>query len=222
MIDAEGVTPSLVDALEDETEPARSRCRSIGSCPGGGSGPSRPGGGCPARPARRRPRNGEWRIAIARALLSRRPYTTLSRRAGEFTVDQGDIRADRRGVARRLKRDVVLYTRPAGQPDAAWKADRCSTPRDRGPASKRETKLEKVEDPLDYRVAAGPASSPTYRIDVRYPLALKSFDVAPQAARLHRRRAEHGEGGRPAGHRGDRRDVPDRVRRAAEPRRPWS
>ena len=31
---------------------------------------------------------------------------------------------------------------------------------------------------MDYRVEAGPASSPTYRIGVRYPLTLKSFDVA--------------------------------------------
>ena len=74
------------------------------------------------------------------------------------------------------------------------------------------SKLEKVEEPLDYRVAAGPASSPTYRIGVRYPLAIKSFDVGDQAARLHEYRAEHGEGGRPSGHRGDRRNVPDHVR----------
>ena len=53
-----------------------------------------------------------------------------------------------------------------------------STPRTTAPLSRREAKLEKVEEPLDYRVVAGPASSPTYRVGVRYPLAIKSFDVA--------------------------------------------
>ena len=43
--------------------------------------------------------------------------------------------------------------------------------------SRREARLEKVEAPLEYRIVAGSAASPTYRIDVRYPLVLKSFDV---------------------------------------------
>ena len=52
-----------------------------------------------------------------------------------------------------------------------------TNPGQRPAAKRREAKLEKVEEPLDYRVVAGSASSPTYRIDVRYPLVLKSFDV---------------------------------------------
>ena len=121
--------------------------------------------------------NPEWRIALERALLSRRPYTTLSVAPGNLTVEQGDSVPIAVELQGRIKRDVVLYTRPAGQPNAPWKAAALDAS-DRGPASKREAKLEKVEGPLDYRVAAGPASSPTYRIGVRYPLAIKSFDVA--------------------------------------------
>ncbi len=122
-------------------------------------------------------RNAEWRIALSRALLSRRPYTTLSVAPENILVDQGDsvpVTVELRG---RLKRDVVLYTRPAGQPGAAWKAVPLDLP-DRGAASKRQTKLEKVEKPLDYRAAAGSSSSPTYRIEVRYPLAIAAFDLA--------------------------------------------
>src|SRR5262249_32992373 len=48
---------------------------------------------------------------------------------------------------------------------------------DATPGPKREARLEKVGAPLAYRIVAGSAESPTYRIDVRYPLALKSFDV---------------------------------------------
>ena len=53
-------------------------------------------------------------------------------------------------------------------------------PRNAASLSKREAKLEKVEKPLDFRVAAGRASSPTYRVEVRYPLALEAFNVALQ------------------------------------------
>ncbi|HKI17294.1 MAG TPA: DUF4175 family protein, partial [Isosphaeraceae bacterium] len=121
----------------------------------------------------------EWRIALERALLSRRPYTTLSVAPGNLTVEQGDSVAIVVELQGRLKRDVVLYTRPEGRPNATWKTAALDAP-DRGPASKREAKLEKVEGPLDYRVTAGSASSPTYRIGAQYPLALKSFEVALQ------------------------------------------
>ncbi len=124
----------------------------------------------------------EWRIALQRALLSRRAYTTLNVAPGNLTVEQGDNVPIIVELAGRLKRDVVLFTRPEGQPDSPWKAADLGIP-DGGSASKRESKLEKVREPLSYRVVAGPASSPTYRIGVRYPLALKSFDVklAPPA-----------------------------------------
>ncbi len=63
------------------------------------------------------------------------------------------------------------------KPDATWKVVALDAP-DRGPSSRRDAKLEKIEHPLDYRVVAGPASSPTYEIAVRYPLAIESFDVS--------------------------------------------
>ncbi len=177
-IHSEGAAPSLVDALERETEikvqplpldrivPWR-RMWALGALA--------------AAPVLfllfATARDAEWRTALERALLSRRPYTTLSVTPANFMVDKGDSVPITVELHGRLKRDVVLYTRPVGQPDAAWKAAALDAP-ERGPASKREAKLEKVEKPLDYRVAAGRASSPTYRVEVRYPLALESFNVA--------------------------------------------
>ncbi len=121
--------------------------------------------------------NPEWRIALSRAFLGSRPYTTLAVAPGNLTVEQGENVAVDVTLAGRLNRDVVLYTRPHGRPDANWKAETLDR-LERGPASKRQAKLEKIEGPLDYRVVAGPAASSTYRIEVRYPLAIKSFDVA--------------------------------------------
>ncbi|MFI5459341.1 MAG: DUF4175 family protein [Isosphaerales bacterium] len=178
LIHSEGVTPSLVDALEQDTEiqaqplpldrivPWR-RIWTVAALA--------------AAPVLllliASVLNPEWRIALERALLSRRPYTTLFVAPGNLTVEQGDSVPIAVELQGRVKRDVVLYTRSERQPNAVWKAAALDAP-DRGPASKRAAKLEKVEGPLDYRVTAGSASSPTYRIGVRYPLVLKSFDVA--------------------------------------------
>jgi hypothetical protein len=177
VIHAEGVTPSLVDALEEDTElqalplpldrvvPWR-RVWAVGVLA--------------AMPViillAAAATDPEWRIALQRALLSRRAYTTLAVAPGDLTIEQGQAVPISVELLGRVPRDVVLLTRPEGQPGAAWKAARLDVP-DRGPASKRESRIEEVEDPLEYRIVAGSASSPTYRIGVRYPLALESFDV---------------------------------------------
>ena len=177
-IHCEGVTPSLVAALEQETEiqaqplpldavvPWR-RVRAVAALA--------------ALPALillvAAVADPEWRIALKRVLLSSRPYTTLSVAPGNLTVEQGESVPIAVVLQGRVKRDVALHTRPAGQPNAPWSVAALDA-LDRGPSSRREATLEKVKEPLDYRVVAGPASSPTYRIGVRYPLAIKSFDVA--------------------------------------------
>ncbi len=177
-IDFEGVTPSLVAALEEETEIQARPLPLDRIVPWGRVWVVRALAAAPALVLLiGAGLNPEWRIALARAFLSSRPYTTLSVEPGNLTVEQGNsvpIAVELKG---RLKRDVVLYTRAAAQPHAPWKATALGVP-DQGPSSKRHSKLEKLKEPMEYRVEAGPASSPTYRIGVRYPLALKSFDVA--------------------------------------------
>ncbi len=112
-----------------------------------------------------------------RALLGRLPYTTISVTPQNALVDQGGSVPLAVELHGRLKREVVLYTRAVEEAEGAWKPTALESP-DGGPAWKRVGKLEKVEKPLDYRVVAGKSSSPVYRIDVRYPLALKAFEVA--------------------------------------------
>jgi len=121
-------------------------------------------------------RSPEWRIAIQRALLVERPYTTAEIRPGNLRVDQGDnvpIVVELHG---RNRRDVVLQTRPASTHDAVWKATKLDA-LESGPSNRRESTLEKVKDPVEYRVVAGPATSDAFAIDVRYPLVIKQFDV---------------------------------------------
>jgi hypothetical protein len=177
-IDSEGVTPSLVTALEEQTEiqayPLRideivpwRRVRALAVLA--------------AVPAlilfAAAVADLEWRIAIERALLFNRPYTTLAVAPGNLTIEQGESVPIAAVIHGRLNRDVVLYTRRGGKADAHWEAAAMDAP-DNGPASRRESKLEKVKEPMDYQVVAGSASSPTYHVLVRYPLAMKTFEVA--------------------------------------------
>ncbi len=176
-IHAEGATPSLVDALEDETEAQAEplpldrivpwwRARTVAVLAAipliallvaAAFGP-------------------EWRIAFCRAFLSGRAYTRLTIAPGDVMVDQGADVPIVAGAGR------PVATR-GGPLHSTRSTDRCALAGDRdddpdqATAPRRESKLEKVEAPLVYRVVAGSATSPTYRIDVRYPLELKAFDV---------------------------------------------
>jgi hypothetical protein len=177
-IDSEGVTPSLVGALEEETEIQAQ------PLPLDRLVPWRRVWAVLASAAASllvllvaAAVNPEWRIALERALLSRRLYTTLAVAPGHLTIEQGASVPIKIELTGRLDRHVLLYTRHVAQPDSCWTITALGAP-DGGLAPTRESKLEKVQDPMEYRVVAGPASSPTYRIDVRYPVAIKSFDVA--------------------------------------------
>ena len=112
----------------------------------------------------------EWRIAIGRALLIERPYTTIAVKPGDVLVDQGRTVAIAVELRGRPRKSVLLQTRPLGKADAPWKAEPLAD-------LARGTSVEKVKGPVEYRVVAGPAASPTYAIRVRYPLAIRDFQV---------------------------------------------
>ena len=126
--------------------------------------------------------NPEWRTTLARLLLIEQPYTTIAVAPGDVTVDQGNnlpISVELKG---RKRSRVVLETRPAEASKEPW-LSRPLAPSTSGPATHRTATLEKLRKPLVYRVVAGPAASRTSRITIRYPLALTTFKVtlAPPA-----------------------------------------
>lgn len=176
-IDSQGVAPGLVGALNEETE------AKVGPLPLQAIVPRRR---VPAVAALASVpilllgvaavRSPEWRIALQRSLLVERPYTTLSVRPGDVLVDQGESVAVAVDVIGRMRPKVLLESRPAGKTGSEWKAAKLEAP-DRGPKTRREATVEKVKDPLEYRVVAGPAASGTFKIDVRYPLEIKGFAV---------------------------------------------
>ena len=121
-------------------------------------------------------RSPEWRVAIQRAVLIERAYTTIEVKPGNVLIDQGEnvpVVVELKG---RPRKSVVLLTRPAGKSEVAWKSEKFEDP-GKGTPAHRESKVEKVKDPIEYRVVAGSAESPTFAIKVRYPLAIEMFDV---------------------------------------------
>jgi len=175
-IDQEGVRPSLVEALEEETDERSGslpldrvvrwrRAQALASLA--------------AVPvlllAFAAIRSPEWRVAIQRAVLIERPYTTIEVQPGDVLVDQGDSVPVAVELKGRPRKSVVLQTRTAGKADADWKSRKLDEPA-KG-ASRREIVVEKVKDPVEYRAVAGPAASGTFAIRVRYPLAIQDFRI---------------------------------------------
>ena len=173
----EGVKPSLVQALEEETQERAVflpldrvvRWRRVQALAVLAAVPV-------ALLAFAAATSHEWRIALQRAVLIERPYTTIEVMPGDILVDQGDnvpVAVELKG---RPRKSVVLQTRPAGKTDGTWKSEKIDVPA-KGPTSHREATLEKVKDPIEYRFVAGPAESPRFEVRVRYPLAIKDFEV---------------------------------------------
>ncbi|MDB5350356.1 MAG: hypothetical protein JWN86_1603 [Planctomycetota bacterium] len=173
----QGATPGLVDALNDETE------AQVGPLPLDSIVPWRRIWATAAVAsvpllllALAATRDVEWRIAVQRAVLIEKPYTTLAVLPGNIRIDQGanvTIAVDVRG---RMRPKILLESRPAGKATSAWKSVKLDVP-DSGSKLRRESVVEKIEDPLEYRVIAGPTRSDTFKVDVRYPLEIKEFTV---------------------------------------------
>lgn len=127
--------------------------------------------------------NWEWRVATLRALLGEQAYTELTVSPGNLTVLEGETVALAIGITGRTNRTVIVATRPAGS-DGAW-VERELSAEDAVSSELRlvkyETKFTSIVDPLEYRVTAGPAQSELFQIDVRHPLAIESIraDITP-------------------------------------------
>ena len=123
----------------------------------------------------------EWRTALGRALLGNAAYTHLVVTPGNTRIEQGgsvDFTVELTG---RPRRRVILSTRAADRPTDPWTATTMHPldgARAKGGAAPRVATVAAIKGPLVYRVDAGPASSPTYKVDVRYPLAVRSLEVS--------------------------------------------
>ena len=124
--------------------------------------------------------NWEWRVASARTLLAETPYTTIAVQPGDLTIDQGQPVEITLQVNGRTDRKVSLFTRPVDDAEADWIEREFSAAANESQSQRSVTfvaKLDAVKKPLEYRAVAGPAKSDTFRIRVRYPIALQQIEV---------------------------------------------
>ena len=168
--------------------------------------------------------NWEWRTAVRRTLLHDEPYTTVSVTPGNVVVDEGGRVDLALTVSGRTDRTVVVWSRPAMRPDAAWlqeelKSDEVLSAQER--QVKFTSQFSRIGEPLEYRVVAGPAVSDLYRIDVRYPLAIESVETqvtSPEYTALPVKTITDGNVTALRGSRGEFRVTLDRVPSAAHVR----
>ena len=181
---ADGIQPSLVSALADDTEQRAAPLQIDAIVP---VGRLRLAAGLAAGVIlillASVAVNWEWRVAASRALLGNRAYTELTVSPGNLTVVEGESVELAIDMAGRTNRTVVVATRPVGSAEA-W-VERELTAADAVASQSRlvkyQTTFKSIVDPLEYRVTAGPAQSELYRIDVRHPLAIESIraDITP-------------------------------------------
>ena len=176
-----GVEPRLVEALGEETDtnvlpgemeqvvPTR---RSLGSLALGFAAAALLGLSLLG--------NWEWQTAVLRTIGVSRAYTTLTVTPGDSVIDEGATLPIEFTITGRPREQVVVESRPAHRNGVEWVEETLDLASAR--AGDHEwsfaVELKRIREPMEYRVIAGPVSTPTHRIDVRYPLEIQSVSAS--------------------------------------------
>lgn len=131
----------------------------------------------------------EWRTATTRMLIGEQAYRELRVTPGNDIVDEGGSVELNTTLIGRTNRNVVMFTRLAGQPEAEWterilsegatkaKDTVLATTVDGKPQETFPVKFDRLTKPIEYYVRAGELQSPMYRIRIRRPLRIDTFEV---------------------------------------------
>jgi hypothetical protein len=112
----------------------------------------------------------EWRTALSRTMLAPTPYTTLTATPSATAVDEGsDVTIDAT-MSGRAREAVVLHVREAGEAD--WQQETMD-PAEDGFTSR----LAKLRTTMEFFVAAGPERTAVQQVVVRHPLKITSTKV---------------------------------------------
>jgi hypothetical protein len=121
----------------------------------------------------------QWRLAARRTLFGDEPYTRVLVTQDDAVVEEGKAPRVAATVEGRL-RPTVLMTRPTSPADAPW-ISRELTPDEevQRTADQVQYKVEmpKLEHPVEYRLVAGPYSTPTRQVAVRRLLDIKAIQI---------------------------------------------
>lgn len=125
----------------------------------------------------------QWRMAIQRAMLSNRPYTTLAVTPGDTVVNQGEGITLSAVFHGRAPLRVTLRTRNVDKPGAPWQQEELGVDRvgSRSPDDRQleyAVALHELTVPFDYQFVAGTIAGDVHHILIRHALALKTFEAA--------------------------------------------
>lgn len=125
----------------------------------------------------------QWRIAAQRALLGDEPYTRLTVNPGNTAVKEGESLDVEAVVEGRIGEIISFASRRLDDEESEWREEILPTSSGKDAGLRRlafDVPLARLRHPLEYRVAAGSATSDTYRIAVRYPLKIVRMRAAIQ------------------------------------------
>ncbi len=126
----------------------------------------------------------EWRAAAQRAFLGEEPYTKITVDPGNLTLKEGESTVIGVTIEGRTGKQVTYWSRQTDEEGSQWEAmplaaEDAEQKDDRTLAV--EVQLDRVRHPLEYRIAAGSSTSPTYRVEVLYPLKIARIQATLQA-----------------------------------------
>jgi hypothetical protein len=140
----------------------------------------------------------QWRAAAQRAFLADEPYTHIEVKPGNLTVKEGESAVIEVAVSGRTGTEIFFFTREPNGENTEWKSESISL--DDGEATgEREVTLQipldRIRQPLEYRIAAGSSTTGVYKIEVLYPLKIVRIEsrlTAPEYTGLAEAVAEGG------------------------------
>lgn len=161
----------------------------------------------------------EWRAAAQRAFLGEEPYTKITVDPGNLTLKEGESAVIHFRVEGRVGRQVSFWSRTTDGLQSEWQAEPLSA----DSAEQKDDRtlvfehvFDRVRHPLEYRIAAGSGTSPTYRLDVLYPLKIAKIQATMQAPEYTGLKEQVVEGGNITGLAGTQVKVDIELDRAAQ------
>lgn len=124
----------------------------------------------------------EWRTAARRVFATQVPYTEIRIEPGDVRVKQNESVRLIAGIAGRTRAETRLLTREPGESD--WEIRPLTRNEQIDTASPElafAVSVSNIRKPFEYRIVTGEYSSPTYTIDIQYPLAIDSFETKVEA-----------------------------------------
>ena len=125
----------------------------------------------------------QWRAAAQRAFLGDQPYTSITVKPDNITLKEGESTVIDVLITGRIGSELSFWTRQTDAPESVWEEAKLPIEAATEPGERKvtlEVPLDRVRHPLEYRFAAGSATTKVYQVKVLYPLKIVRIQAAIQ------------------------------------------